>query len=56
MQNKKRGGVGAQNSNYLGMVICTDIFQSRPQTICFKIPYVVVVQCSADGETRVPPL
>lgn len=45
----------AQNSNYLGMAICPDIFQCSPQTICLRIPNVVVVQHSADGETRVQP-
>lgn len=52
MQMKKGS---AQNSNYRGMVICPDIFQCSPQTICLKIPNVVVVQRSTDGETRVQP-
>lgn len=51
MQMKKGGS--AQNSNYPGKAICPDIFQWSPQTICLKIPNVVVVRCSADGETRV---
>lgn len=53
MQIKKGN---AQNSYYPGMAICPDIFQCSPQTICLKIPNVVVVQHSADGETRVRPL
>lgn len=52
MQMKKGS---AQNSNYPGMAICPDIFQCSPQTICLKIPNVVVVQHGADGETRVRP-
>lgn len=45
----------AQNSNYLGMAICPDIFQCSPQTICLRIPNVVAVQHSADGEKSVQP-
>lgn len=52
MQIKKGS---AQNSNYPGMAICPDIFQCSPQTICLKIPNVVVVRHGADGETRVRP-
>ncbi len=52
MQIKKGN---AQNSNYPGMAICPDIFQRSPQTICLKIPNVVVEQRSADGETIVWP-
>lgn len=48
-----RSGGSAQNSNYPGKAICPDIFQWSPQTICLKIPNAVVVQRSADGETRV---
>lgn len=33
------------------MAICPDIFQFSPQTICLKIPNVVVERHGADGET-----
>lgn len=50
-----RGRGALKNSNYPGMAICPDIFQCSPQTICLKIPNVVVEQHSADGETRARP-
>lgn len=42
--------------NYPEMVICPDIFQNSPLTICFTTPRVVAEQHSADGETNPQPL
>lgn len=55
MQAETQKKWSAQNSNNPGTVICPDIFHCSPQTICLKIPNVVVEQHSADGETRVLP-
>lgn len=48
--SRQRCKEGVWKANYPEMVICPDIFQNSPPTICLKTPRVVAEQQVADGK------